>query len=117
MNGAVKVTAHWRLRVRQRIGAPACPDLLARALFWAIDAHRHDLVAYLGRVRRDGVRAFRFRIADGRIFVALLDMERRSAVTVLAPDHAVRLGDGALATVMPGARALQLSVQERSRGL
>lgn len=113
MNRAIKVTAHWRQRVGQRIGATVCPDLLARALFWAIDAHCHDLVAYLGRVRRDGLRAFRFRIPDGRIFVALLDTERRSAVTVLAPDHAVRLGDGVLATVMPGARALPPPVLER----
>ncbi len=116
MKRAGKVTAHWRLRVRQRIGKAVCPDLLALGLFWAIDAHRHDLVAYLGRVRRDGVRAFRFRIPDGRYFVALLDMERRSAITVLAPDHAVRLGHGDMATVMPGARALQLSVPERSKG-
>ncbi|WP_333830994.1 hypothetical protein [Pararhodobacter sp.] len=111
-----RATAHWRQRVGQRIGASVCPELLALGLFWAIDTRRDDLVAYLGRVRRDGVRAFRFRVPDGRYFVALLDTERRSAITVLAPDHAVRLGDGARATVMPGARVLQLTVLERSKG-
>lgn len=116
MNRAGKITAHWRQRVRQRIGRAVCPDLLALGLFWAIDAHRHDLVAYLGRVRRDGVRAFRFRIPDGRFFVALLDMERRRAITVLAPEHVVRLDDGAMATVMPGAQVHQLSILEWSKG-
>ena len=114
MNRAIRITAHWRMRVRQRISVTACPELLAHALFWAVDARRHDLVAYVGRVRRDGVRAFRFRVPDGRFFVALLDTERRSAITVLAPEHEVRMSDGAMATVMPGARALQLAVSIRS---
>lgn len=115
MKRGVKVTAHWRQRVGQRIGPTVCPELLARALFWAIDARRHDLVAYVGRVRRDGVRAFRFRVPDGRIFVALLDTEQRSAITVLAPEHEVRLGDGVMAAVMPGPRVFQLTHMERSR--
>ena len=93
MSGAVRITAHWRERVAQRIGPHVCPDSLARGIWQAIDAQRGDLVAYVGRVRRDGTRAFRFRLKDGRYFVALVNAESRAMVTVLS-DGVLKLSRG-----------------------
>lgn len=97
----VVVTAHWRQRVGERIGSGVCPDELARALLWAIDHRRDDLVRFVGRVRRDGVRAFRFRVPDGRIYLALINVERRSVVTVLQQGHEVRLSRGETVGTIP----------------
>ena len=98
----VRITAHWCQRVRERVGVAECPVVLARAIFWAIDHHRDDMVQYLGRVRRDGVRAFRFRTVDGRYFVALLNTSDRCPVTVLSVSgRSVRLWNGRYAPVEP----------------
>lgn len=93
--GRVIATAHWRERVRERIGPSICPERLAAALFRAIDAGDCARVAYLGRVRRDGTRAFCFALG-GRAFVALVEAQRRSAITVLGAGQSVRLSRGEL---------------------
>lgn len=112
--GGVKVTQHWRQRVAERIGLGICPDLLASALLTAIDARRDDLVAYLGRVRRDGMRAFRFRVSDGRYFVALIESDRRAVVTVLV-DGPLKLARGDTVRAVPSAPAAQPVLASRYR--
>lgn len=97
----VKMTAHWCQRVRERVSQKTCATTLARAIFWAIDNGRDDVVVYLGRVRRDGVRAFRFRFTDGRYFVALLNLDDRRPITVLPPGRAVRLSRGRYVSIEP----------------
>lgn len=89
-----RVTLHWRERVAQRIGAGVCPDRLAAELMAAIAAGDQRRVEFLGRVRRDGTRAFRFALLGGRIFVALIETGRGTLVTVL--------GEGQTVTLMRG---------------
>lgn len=81
-------TYHFRRRVGERIGNVDA-DTLADGIFWAIDNGRADLVEYVCRVTREGMRVFRFRVPDGRVFLALIDTEKRSAVTVFPPGRAI----------------------------
>lgn len=99
------ITAHWCQRVRERIGEGVCPVDLARGILWAVDHGRDDLVVYLGRLSRGGLRAFRFRVPDGRYFAALVDMDHRSTITVLTAGRPVRLARGRLAWIEPGGPA------------
>lgn len=91
---AAAASLHWCQRVRERIGPDVCPWMLSAALFIAIDRGDAARVEFLGRVRRDGVRAFRFRLACGRVFVALLQTDRRVAVTVLGRGQHLCLARG-----------------------
>ena len=87
------ITQHWRERVAERVGS-VDPDTLARGIMWAIREGREDLVEYVGRLSRTGARIFRFRAPDGRYFLALIDTNRRSMITVLAEGQAVKRRDG-----------------------
>ncbi|APX88659.1 hypothetical protein BV394_02030 [Brevirhabdus pacifica] len=77
------VTSHFRERVAQRVGGALDPEELAAALDWAISENRSDLVEYVGRRNRRGVRVFRFRAApDGRMFLAVIDTQAGAAITL-----------------------------------
>jgi hypothetical protein len=76
-------TEHFRQRVRERIGGDIDPDFLALGIVWAIDNDRRDLVQYVGRVTKQGLRAFRFRVPGGRRFVALVNTTEKRCITVL----------------------------------
>jgi hypothetical protein len=52
-------TTHWRARVLERLGRAVDAEMLAETLAWEIVNHGPN-VHYLGRVSRDGKRAFRF---------------------------------------------------------
>jgi hypothetical protein len=84
----VRVTNHWRQRVRERIGK-VDPDLLAEGLIWAIRGERVDLVRFVARVSRKGARLFRFRVPDRRYFFALIDTETEDCITVMPPGFLV----------------------------
>ena len=81
------VTAHFRLRVAQRIGPEIDADFLAKGIMWAIDTGREDVVEFVGRVSKCGKRVFRFRLPDRRQFFAMVNTETRVFVTVLVPGH------------------------------
>jgi hypothetical protein len=72
-------TEHFRQRVRERIGGTLDPDWFATDIIQAID--RGDL-RYVGRVTKEGLRAFRISV-DHEDFVVLVDTESKRCVTVL----------------------------------
>ena len=76
------MTGHWIQRVNERIGN-VDPSLLWDGLQWAIDQRRTDLVEYVGRTSREGTRAFRFCVPDGRTFVAIINTNLGVPITVL----------------------------------
>lgn len=80
------VSHHWRVRVIERIGPDVDPEQLAAGIIAAIEAGRTDLVAYAGRVSRSGLRLFRFRLRDGRQFLALVNTETSALITVVMPE-------------------------------
>jgi len=91
------MTDHFHKRVLERIGPHIDPATLEEGLFWAIENDRADLVEFVARVNRKGRRLFRFRAADGRVFIALLDLRKSRAVTVLTPSGTIkRFGGGAI---------------------
>lgn len=89
-----QITTHWRQRVLERIGPDVCPYLLADELLRAIAQGDQRRVEFLGRLRRDGIRAFRFALLGGRVFVALVETDRWVAITVLGEGHSLRLHRG-----------------------
>lgn len=84
------VTYHWRVRVAERIGPDVDPEHLAAGIIAAIETGRTDLVAYAGRVTRCGRRLFRFRLRDGRQFLALVNTETSALITVLRDEPAAQ---------------------------
>jgi hypothetical protein len=81
MEELMHATEHFRQRVRERIGG-VDPDHLALSVVEAID--RGDL-RYLGRVTKDGLRAFWVQV-DYEDWVVLVDTDARRCVTVLRPE-------------------------------
>lgn len=80
------ISQHFIARVRERIGPGVDPITLGNGLLWAYRNQRADLIEYIGRVNRYGLRVFRFRHApDGRVFYVLLDTEKMTLVTVMPP--------------------------------
>ena len=80
------ISKHFVQRVRERIGPHVCPMTLGEGLLWAFRNERHDLLEFIGRVNRRGLRIFRFRVAgDGRHFYVLIDTEATTLVTVMPP--------------------------------
>ena len=68
---SARITKHWRERVVERIGSETDPDELWRTIDDAIVSGRSDVVEYLGRNKVTHRRQFRFRLPDGRRFVAI----------------------------------------------
>lgn len=83
------LTAHFIARVRERIGPHVDPVFLAEYILRALDEGRDDLVTFVGRVNRNGLRCFRLRVEDGRLFYVLLDTHKSQLVTVLPPGFTV----------------------------
>ena len=83
-------TRHFIERVRERVGPHVDPYEMGDGLIEAIQEGRNDLVEFVGRIHRTGLRCFRFQVPDGRFFYALVDTERWRAVTVLHPGHKIR---------------------------
>ena len=84
------LTRHFRERVHQRVGPGIDPDELAAGIWWAIENNRNDLVSFVARLSRNGLRMFRFRVPDGRVFLAVLDTKAMQAVTVYPPGRVIR---------------------------
>jgi hypothetical protein len=83
-------TRHFARRVRERIGDSPDPDFLARGLIWAITNARDDLVQFVCRTDRKGLRIFRFKTPPtGRVFFALVDTESMTCITVMPPGFRV----------------------------
>jgi hypothetical protein len=78
------VTDHFRQRCLERIGAVDA-EAIGNGILWAIKNERRDLVQFVGRVSRSGKRVFRFRVADGRQFFALVHTENDTVLTVFPP--------------------------------
>lgn len=82
--------AHFARRVRERIGASPDPRHLADGIIWAIENHRTDLVQFVSRTDKKGLRLFRFRVPPrGRVYYALVDTETMTCITVMPPGFAV----------------------------
>jgi len=81
--------SHFDKRVAERIGN-VCPRTLRIGIAWAIRNEREDLVSFHTRVNRKGIRAFKFRVPDGRVFYALIKMPELQFVTVFASGYILR---------------------------
>ena len=88
-----RMTHHWKQRVRERIGN-VDPKVLWDGIVWALENNRTDLVEYVCRVNKNGLRAFRFRTPDERFWVALVNTKDGVPVTVLSGDQSFRTHDG-----------------------
>jgi hypothetical protein len=77
------VTRHWCQRVHERIGDHVDPVQLWRGLRWAIEHGRTDLVGYVGRLDRNGRRAWAFRIAGKDFYLVA---RNGVPLTVLTPE-------------------------------
>ena len=83
-------TVHFARRVRERIGVGPDPQYLAEGIIWAIENARTDLVQFVCRTDKKGLRLFRFRVPDtGRGFYALVDTESMTCITVMPPGFVV----------------------------
>lgn len=83
-------TKHFARRVRERIGDSPDPEFLARGLIWAVQNARDDLVQFVCRTDKKGLRIFRFKVPEtGRIFYALIDTEAMVCITVMPPGFRV----------------------------
>jgi hypothetical protein len=80
-------TKHWVERVAQRVG-PVDAVALAERVGAGIDHDSPD-VAYEGRVTRCGKRCYRFALPDERVFYAIVHVERRQFITVIAPGQII----------------------------
>ena len=88
-------TQHFRQRVAERIGPDVDADTLAAAIVTAIRRERTDLVTFVARINRDGLRLFRFRTPQGRAFYAAVNTVDMACVTVMPPGFVVpRQGKG-----------------------
>ena len=76
------LTAHFIKRVRERVGRDVDAVLLARHILDGLDTGDTE---FMCRVSRRGLRCFRFRSFDGRLFYALIDTDTNDCVTVLPP--------------------------------
>jgi hypothetical protein len=98
-----RITLHWKERVPQRIGRVDPVDL-ALSLLDAIRREAWHLVEFVGRVSREGLRLFRFRVCDllpnhddHRWFHALVDTRKETCITVFPLGFAIPLqGKGLL---------------------
>ena len=89
------LTAHFIKRVRERVGKDVDAVLLARHILDGLDTGDTE---FMCRVSRRGLRCFRFRSFDGRLFYALIDTDTNDCVTVLPPGFLLgRHGKGPLA--------------------
>lgn len=79
------ISSHFIQRVRERIGEHVCPITLGDWLLHNLRNERQDVLKFVGRVNRRGLRIFRFRVEDGRHFYALIDTESTTLVTVMPP--------------------------------
>lgn len=83
-------TVHFARRVRERIGASPDPYYLAEGIIWGIENARTDLVQFVCRTDRKGLRMFRFRVPpSGRVYYALVDTETMTCITVMPPGFVV----------------------------
>lgn len=82
------LTKHFRTRVTERLGASADPDYIGRAIAWAIENQRQDLIEYLGRQDKHGLRVWRFRYPDGRFIRVIINHTANVAVTLFPEDSA-----------------------------
>jgi len=73
---AVVVTAHWRARVRERMGREVAAAALAKTIAAAIHTSGPG-VQYLGRVSRSGKRIYRFAFPGGLNGTAMVVMDER----------------------------------------
>ena len=78
---------------------PKRATTLGEGLLWAFRNERHDLLEFIARVNRRGLRIFRFRVAeDGRYFYVLIDTDTVTLVTVMPPGFKTpREGGGKIA--------------------
>jgi hypothetical protein len=89
-------TQHFIRRVRERIGADVDAEALAAWLALGVTRSDPDVV-FVARLNRSGGRVFRFRLADGRTFYALIDTDHMNCITVLPPGFTLpREGAGRL---------------------
>ena len=79
------ISQHFIARARERIGPQVDPVQTGLSILQAIRHERNDLVTFVARVNRKGLRIFRFRVEDGRWFYALVDTEHMTLVTVMPP--------------------------------
>jgi hypothetical protein len=83
-------TVHFARRVRERIGAATDPHDLAKSMIWAIENARTDLVQFVCRTDKQGLRVFRFCVPETtRTFFALVDTNTMTCITVLPPGFLV----------------------------
>lgn len=79
------VTQHFVHRAVERMGCT--PDEavhIGQGILWALQNERWDLIEFVCRVSRDGMRVFRFRYTPtGRSWFAMVDTRRAVCVTVL----------------------------------
>ena len=88
-------TAHFAKRVASRVGPEVNPDQLAFGIVEAIKTGRSDLIEFVSRVNKKGLRLFRFRVPQRGVFYALVDTSEMVCVTVLPPGFIVpRQGKG-----------------------
>lgn len=81
-------TQHFIRRVQERIDASTDAEALAAWLIGNVMRESPDVV-FVARVSRAGGRMFRFRMAAGRVFYALIDTERMNCITVMPPGFVV----------------------------
>lgn len=90
------LTDHFKLRVRERVGAHVNAFSLAHHVLEGLDSG--DTV-YIGRVNRNGMRCFRFLDFDQRTFYVLIDTEKNALVTVLPPGFTLGKQNGSSITL------------------
>lgn len=82
-------TWHFVRRVEERVGRDVDPAVLARSIIWAIGQARDDLVQFVCRTDKKGLRLFRFRIPKIGTFYALVNTEDMTCITVMPPGFVV----------------------------
>lgn len=82
-------TTHFAKRVAERIGPEVNAAQLAFGIVSDIRDERGDLVEFVARVNKQGLRLFRFRVPCRGVFYALVDTSSMVCVTVLPPGFTV----------------------------
>lgn len=83
-------TAHFLQRAAERMGYRAAQAReLADGLVWAIEQERDDVAEFVSRVNRDGLRLFRFRAVDARLYYALVNTDTMTCISIMPPGFTV----------------------------
>lgn len=90
--GADPATRHFIERAKERMGCTVGEaTAIASGVIWALDNDRRDLLRFVARISRQGLRMFRFRhTPTGQTWYVLIDTNTRQCVTVMPPGYKVR---------------------------